>query len=35
MYRLYVLDKVREGREDVEAGRTIALDDLLRELERW
>ena len=24
MYRLYVLDKVRKGREDVEAGRTIA-----------
>ena len=36
MYRLYVLDKVREEvREDVETGRTIALDDLLRELERW
>ena len=35
MYRLYVLDKIRKGREDVEAGRTIAHDDLLRELERW
>ena len=35
MYRLYMLDKVRKGREDVEAGRTIAHDDLLRELERW
>ena len=32
MYRPYVLDK---GREDVETGRTIALDALLRELERW
>ena len=35
MYRLYVLDKVHKGREDVEAGRTIAHDELLRELERW
>ena len=35
MYQLYVLDKVRKVREDVEAGRTIAHDDLLRELERW
>ena len=35
MYRLYVLDKVRKGREDVEAGRTIAHGDLLRELEQW
>ena len=35
MYRLYVLDKIRKGREDVETGRTIAHDDLLRELERW
>lgn len=35
MYRLYVLDKVHKGREDVEAGRTITHDELLRELERW
>ena len=35
MYRLYVLDKVHKGREDVEAGRPIAHDELLRELERW
>ena len=35
MYRLYLLDKIRKGREDVEAGRTIAHDDLPRELERW
>ncbi|MCB1865905.1 MAG: hypothetical protein KDG50_10770 [Chromatiales bacterium] len=35
MYRLYVLDKVRKGREDVEAGRTTPHEDLLREIERW
>ena len=35
MYRLYLLVKVRKGREDVEAGRTIAHEDLLRELEQW
>lgn len=35
MYRLYVLDKVRKGREDVEQGRTTSLEDLKREIEAW
>ena len=35
MYRLYVLDKVRKGREDVEHDRTTSLEDLRREIESW
>jgi hypothetical protein len=35
MYRLYVLDKVRKGRDDVTQGRTIDHADLKREIEQW
>ncbi len=35
MYRLYVLDKVRKGREAVAAGHTIPHDELKREIEQW
>jgi len=35
MYRLYVLDKIRKGREAVEQGRTISHEDLKREIEQW
>ena len=35
MYRLYVLDKLRKGREAVEQGRTISHEDIKREIERW
>ena len=35
MYRLYVLDKIRKGREAVEQGHTISHEDLKREIERW
>ena len=35
MYRLYVLDKVRRGREDVAKGRTITREELQREIEAW
>lgn len=35
MYRLYVLDKIRKGREAVEQGRTISHEDLKRETEQW
>ena len=35
MYRLYVLDKVRKGREDAEAGHAISHEALLREIEQW
>ena len=35
MYNLYVIDKVRKGREAVEKGETISAEDLKREIESW
>ena len=35
MYRLHVVDKVRRGREDLAAGRSVSQENLLREIEQW
>jgi len=35
MYQLYVLDKVRKGREAVEKGETIRHEDLKHEIDKW
>ncbi|MFO7784962.1 MAG: hypothetical protein ACQET7_15395 [Thermodesulfobacteriota bacterium] len=35
MYRLYVLDKVRKGREAVEKGDTVSTEELKKEIETW
>ncbi|PIE37720.1 MAG: hypothetical protein CSA53_05275 [Gammaproteobacteria bacterium] len=35
MYRLYVLDKVRKGQEDVEQGRITDAKALKREIDQW
>jgi len=35
MYRLYVIDKVRKGREAIEHGDTISIEELKREIESW
>ncbi len=35
MYRLYVLEKVRKGREDVANGRVISAEELRREIQSW
>ncbi|MEI6153786.1 MAG: hypothetical protein WCQ90_06850 [Deltaproteobacteria bacterium] len=35
MYKLYVVDKVRKGREAVEKGETITAEELMREIELW
>ena len=35
MYRLYVIDKVRKGREAVEQADTISIEELKREIESW
>jgi predicted transcriptional regulator len=35
MYRLYVLDKIRKGREAAEQGQTTSHEDLQREIETW
>jgi hypothetical protein len=35
VYRLYVINKVRQGMADVEAGRGISSEELAREIEQW
>jgi hypothetical protein len=35
MYRLYVIDKVRKGREAVHRGEVISIEDLKKEIESW
>ena len=35
MYRLYVLDKIRKGRDAAEQGQTTSHEDLKREIETW
>ncbi len=35
MYRLYVLDKIRKGREDVMEGRTLSSERIKNEVEQW
>ncbi|MGD8258583.1 MAG: hypothetical protein PVG70_09520 [Desulfobacterales bacterium] len=35
MYRLYVIDKVRKGREAIQRGETISIEDLKKEIESW
>ena len=35
MYRLYVIDKVRKGREAIEQEDTISIEELKREIESW
>jgi len=35
MYRLYVIDKVRKGREAVQRGEVVSIKDLKKEIESW
>jgi predicted transcriptional regulator len=35
VYRLYVLNKVQKGLQDIDAGRTISGDELAQEIEAW
>ena len=35
MYRLYVLDKIRNGQKAVADGRTVNSDELRREVDSW
>ena len=35
MYRLYVVDKIRKGKEAAARGETISIEDLKREIESW
>lgn len=35
MYRLYVIDKVKRGKEAVEQDKVISVEELKRELNSW
>ncbi|MBU1902467.1 MAG: hypothetical protein KJ573_02625 [Proteobacteria bacterium] len=35
MYRLYVIDKVRKGRDAIKQGDSISTEELAREMELW
>jgi hypothetical protein len=35
MYRLYVIDKVRKGREAVQRGEVLSMEDLKKEIGSW
>ena len=35
MYRLYVIDNVRKGREAFKQGDTVSIEELKREIEKW
>lgn len=35
MYRLYVIDKVKKGKDAIMKGKTISVDDLKKEILKW
>ena len=35
MYRLYVIDKIRKGREAIQRGEVVSIEDLKKEIESW
>jgi hypothetical protein len=35
MYRLYVIDKVRKGKEAVQRGETVSIEELKKEMASW
>ena len=35
MYQLYVMDKVRKGRDAVQNGDSLSVDELRKETETW
>jgi len=35
MYELYVIDKVRKGKEAAERGDVISIEDLKKEMQTW
>ncbi len=35
MYKLYVIDKIQKGIEDVEQGRTITIKELEKDIKTW
>ncbi len=35
MYELYVIDKIKKGKEAVECGESISIEELKREMQSW
>ena len=35
MYELYVVDKVKKGRESGDRGESVSVEDLKREMQSW
>lgn len=35
MYKLYVLDKIKKGQEDIKKGNFVTTDELRKETETW
>lgn len=35
MYKLYVIDKITKGEQDIEKGNLIDVDKLRKEIEKW
>ncbi len=35
MYHLYVMDKVRKGRDAVQCGNSLSTNDLRKDMEAW
>lgn len=35
MYRLYVLENIRQGQQDAEQGKTTSAEQLLRDIQTW
>lgn len=35
MYRLYVIDKVRKGKEAIQQGKVISVEELKEEIKSW
>lgn len=35
MYRLYVIDKIKKGKEAVIKGETLTIDELKKEVSKW
>jgi hypothetical protein len=35
MYELYVIDKVKKGKEAAERGDTISIEELKKEMQSW
>ncbi len=35
MYELYVIDKVKKGKEAAERGETLSIEDMKKEMQSW